>query len=47
MGVYIEILFSPSNPLMTEYYGECRLKLSGRDVDLIELMKNNKHITIY
>ena len=47
MGVYIEVLFNPSNPLTTEHYGNCRLKLSGRDVDLIELMKNNKHITIY
>ena len=47
MGVYIEVLFNPSNPLTTEHYGNCRLKLSGRDVDLIELMKKNKHIIVY
>jgi hypothetical protein len=47
MGVYIEILFNPSNPLTTEHYGDCRLRISGREIDLIELMKKNKHIILY
>jgi hypothetical protein len=47
MGVYIEILFNPSNPLTTEHYGDCRLRISGREIDLIELMKKNKHIIVY